>query len=125
MAGDVGLEERVIVAPAGGDDIGAAAAAPVAEGMGRVVHRYGPRVLVFEQGTESAEALAAAVPGATVGVSGADVSDSLAAGLDETGRLGLDAFRLRSSEDYAGAKAQRPFAGASWDHAAGDGAGSP
>jgi hypothetical protein len=117
MAGDVGLEERVIVAPTGVDDIGAAAAGPVAEGIGRVVHRYGPRVLVFEQGTESAEALAAAVPGAEVGDSGAEVSDSLVAGLDETGRLGLEAFRLRSTEDYAGVKAQRPLAGESWDHA--------
>ena len=51
MAGDVGFEERVIVAPAGVDDIGATAAAPVAEGIGRVAHRYGPRVLVVEQGT--------------------------------------------------------------------------
>ena len=116
MAGDVGFEERVIVAPAGIDDIGTAAAAPVAEGMGRVAHRYGPRVLVVEQGTAGAELLAAAAPGAAVGASGADVDDSLVADLDETGRLGLEAFRLRSSAGYAGAKAQRPFAGESWDH---------
>ncbi len=116
MAGDVGFEERVIVAPAGVDDIGATAAAPVAGGIGRVAHRYGPRVLVVEQGTAAAEALAAPVPGAVVGVSGADVSDAPVAGLDETGRLGLEAFVLRSSSDYAETKAQRPLAGESWDH---------
>ena len=44
-----------------------------------------------------------------------DVDDSLIAGLDEVGKLGLDAFALRSSEGYVDAKAQRPLAGESWD----------
>jgi hypothetical protein len=114
MAGDVGFEEQVIVAPARVEGVLAAAVQLVDEGEGRVSHQYGPRVLVVEEVAEVGEAVAAQVPGGAVAATMADVGISLAADLDETGTLGLEAFALRSSEEYVGTKAQRPLAGESW-----------
>jgi hypothetical protein len=73
-------------------------------------------VLVVEEVAEVGEAMVAQMPGAAVAATVADVSDSLVADLDETGTLGLEAFALRSSEEYAGAKEQRPLAGESWGY---------
>lgn len=118
MAGDVGFREEVVIAPAGVEGVQAAAAQLVSEDSGRVSHQYGPRVLVVEEVAEAAEAVAAQVPGGMVAATPADVGDSLVVDLDEVGKLGLEAFALRSSEGYVGAKAERPLAGESWDDAA-------
>ncbi len=116
MAGDVGFREEVVIAPAGVEGVQAAAAQLVDEDSGRVSHQYGPRVLVVEEVAEAAEAVAAQVPGGMVTAAVADVGDSLVVDLDEVGKLGLEAFALRSSEGYVGAKAERPLAGESWDN---------
>ncbi|MFC5286952.1 hypothetical protein ACFPM7_07800 [Actinokineospora guangxiensis] len=87
MAGDTGLSERAVV---GARELPSAV----------VAHEYGPRVVVgaFPAG---------ATPPA------AEHADDL----DETGALGLAAFALRSSDEYAEAKANRPLDGADWGDA--------
>ena len=118
MAGDVGFAEQVIIAPAGVEGVHAATAQLVEDASGRVSHQYGPRVLVVEEVAEAAESVAALIPGGAMTAAVAEVDDSLVAGLDEEGKLGLEAFALRSSEGYVDAKAQRPLADESWDNAA-------
>ena len=43
------------------------------------------------------------------------LSEDTVAGLDVTGRLGLQALQLRRTEAYAASKAERPRDGESWD----------
>ena len=115
MAGDVGIEEAVVVVPAEAEDVAAAAVPEVAEGEGRVSHQYGPRVLVIAATTEEAEAVAAQVPEGALAAEPGEVDKDLVADLDDEGALGFTAFALRSSEEFASAKAQRPLAEESWD----------
>ncbi|GGS15800.1 hypothetical protein [Actinokineospora fastidiosa] len=91
MAGDIGMRERVLVRSF-------EAAADPAGVPGGVVHEYGPRVVV-----------AAAPDGVVVPQGMGDAAD-----LDETGALGMAAFALRESEEFASAKANRPLDGVDW-----------
>jgi ricin-type beta-trefoil lectin protein len=127
MAGDLPVEEDLVVL-AGSEgfarsDAPTGAPAP----SGRVLHVYGDRVRVV---TPSLTDVPAAAGGPQVRVP-ADVL----AGLSETERLGVAALQLRRSEEYVGTKAQRPRQGEQWDmeysctelgqEAAGEDAGAP
>jgi hypothetical protein len=137
MAGDVPADERVVIASVatGATDAGPRAATEAAGqesvagpvgGAGsdgrvgeRALHRYG-RVHVF--GTAGAGRQAAVAKPATSGngahgpLDGAVVATAgLAAGLDRTETLGLEAFRLRASAAYRLAKQGRPRADEPWD----------
>ena len=135
MAGDVPADERVFIAPgasgpsgAGGaglraapDDHTAVPATSSSAGTDpssaftvgeRVVHRYG-RVHVTAVATPTGRQQTAegAADGTVV------ATTSLAAGLDRTETLGLEAFRLRASATYRRGKQQRPRDGEPWDMA--------
>ncbi|MGX5653425.1 RICIN domain-containing protein [Geodermatophilus nigrescens] len=101
MAGDLPLEERLVVVDA--DQPGAAAAAVP---TGRVLHEYGDRIRV-ETPSPDPSGAPAAPP--------AEVPAELLAQLSETEALGLRALQLRLSDEYASAKAQRPRQGEPWD----------
>jgi hypothetical protein len=79
---------------------------------GRVVHRYGPRVLIVDAPASTVSALTRALPLATIGHESLDASEL---NLDATGTFGLEAFAHRCSETFAEAKAARPFDGEPWD----------
>jgi hypothetical protein len=100
MAGDLGVNERAVLE----DRATPPAAALARQAPGRTIHRYG-RVSVL---AEPEQAAPAPVPGAS------ELPGS-PTGLNEVERLGLTALRLRESEEYRAAKANRPRAGEPWD----------
>ena len=100
MAGDLDIGELAVLE----DGAGAAADVLTPESPARVIHRYG-RVSILAVPDDAA---AAALPPA------ADLSET-ADGLDDVERQGLAALLLRESEDYRGAKRNRPRAGEDWD----------
>src|SRR5919108_648423 len=113
MAGDVGIHEQVIVH--GADAPAAARSAEAATTLaGAVTHQYGPRVVIAAVPPAVAPALAARVPG-ELAPSPAAIPDDVARDLDDVGALGLEAFALRGSDEFAAAKAERPRAGEMWD----------
>src|SRR5918995_565808 len=113
MAGDVPVREIAVVLGAEGAPAVEAAAEAAHDAGGRVLHRFGPRVVVIEA-TEEVEAdVRSAVRGGAAELSPAEAL----AELDTTGALGLEALTLRVSDQYAEAKAQRPLHGESWDSA--------
>ncbi|HEY2764939.1 MAG TPA: hypothetical protein VGJ13_13160 [Pseudonocardiaceae bacterium] len=119
MAGDIGVIEQAIVQGQNSpDDVGGRAAAAVAAASGGVTHQYGPRVLIAAVLPEAAEQIQRDVPHAAVSGDAAALSGDVAGGLDPVGALGLAAFALRQSGEYAQAKAQRPLAGHAWDSGA-------
>ena len=89
MAGDIGLHEQALVLTEDRDLSSVT-----------VAHEYGPRVLV------AAMPEGAPLPASAMSVDEAD--------LDETGAMGMAAFALRSSDEYAEAKAARPMDGVDW-----------
>src|SRR5829696_8965077 len=113
MAGDIGIREQLVVLPkeaTRGTGVAGAALA-LAPAGGRIMHQYGERVLLAElpPGGETRLRSHSALAEAAFAPEGA--SDDLT----ETERLGVDAFALRQSPDYAEAKTNRPYQGASWD----------
>lgn len=86
MAGDIGVEEQVLIQGADEETAG-------------VVHCYGPRVIVRVAG-EGGEP---------------EAGEEAVADLDPIGAIGLAAFRLRQSEEFIAAKARRPHDGVRWD----------
>ena len=113
MAGDIGIREQILILPAAGASPGAASAvaSSLARGGGRIMHRYGDRVLLAEvpPGAEAGLHADAQARGA-VAAAAATPDD-----LTETEALGVAAFYLRQSPEYAAAKAARPHQGASWE----------
>jgi hypothetical protein len=101
MAGDVGVSEQLLIARAGES---AVAAAPVP-----VLHDYGPRLRI---------ALGAPPPPPDDSPAAAPAPTEA---LSEAEQLGLDAFLLRQSPQYASAKSARPYAGRSWGEASHEG----
>jgi hypothetical protein len=100
MAGDIGITERVVVL----SQETAAASAESMEAPGtRIIHRYGPRVRIGE------------VPPSPEGEREAAPASIPVEDLDAIGALGLAAFALRQSPEYAAAKAQRPYQDEPWD----------
>ena len=116
MAGDLDIDEHVIILEAPPEGMDAAlGAAPEPEvqlaGLGaRVIHRFGPRVVI----TEVAEAAAEDVQQAAGGDVAAAAVAARRVDLDDIGTMGLEALALRSSDDYSAAKAARPLAGEEW-----------
>ncbi len=94
MAGDIGIPERLVTA--GSVMTESASAEPI-------LHEYGPKVrIALASGTMRSIMETAAA---------ADPPDDIS----PTERLGLEAFHLRLSEQYQGAKARRRHGGLSWD----------
>jgi len=119
MAGDLAINEQVIVqGQDSAEDVGGRAAAAVGAASGGVTHQYGSRVLIAAVSPEAAEKVQNDVPRAAVSTDPSTLSEDVAGGLDDVGALGLAAFALRQSGDYAEAKAQRPLAGQAWDSGA-------
>lgn len=117
MAGDIGVQEQVIVvASAASDMVRAAVAGAHSEGA-RVYHRYGPRVMIGEVPDERAKQVRAAVGDAQVTAAPNELSAASTDELDPVGALGLAAFSLRQSPGYIAAKANRPHKDATWDKA--------
>jgi hypothetical protein len=115
MAGDIGVEEQVIVLSPTAHE---AARAPQddARGQGaRIFHRYGPRVLIGDVPRERTGAVRAAYSDADVAAAPQDIASAAADDLDPIGAYGLAAFQLRQSPEFIRAKEQRPNANAQWD----------
>lgn len=107
MAGDIGIRERAVILPQARAP--GAAAAITAEAKRRVVHIYGPRLVVLEDQPQAraADVLTHAVEPGT---------EALGT-LTPEERLGYGAYALRESDAYRAAKAARPRDGESWDAA--------
>lgn len=116
MAGDIGIREQVLVLPRRQQEAlaGLSLQRSLARSGGRIMHRYGERVLLAEvpPGAEAGISFEGLAPSA--GVDALEIPDDLT----DTERLGLEAFALRQSPAYAGAKAARPRQGLAWDGAA-------
>ncbi|MTW17926.1 hypothetical protein GJ689_17095 [Rhodoplanes serenus] len=106
MAGDLNFPEYLSVL----DDAAAALSVHAAPRPLRFVHRYGDRVLIgtdpvpLPAGTAQRALTEASAPGA-----------ALPADLDETERLGVEAFQLRLQPEFLSAKQQRPRDGQPWN----------
>jgi hypothetical protein len=119
MAGDLPLHERVLVHP-GRLPAAAESAAAVTTLSGGVTHEYGPRVVIAAVPPSAEPVVRAQMPEVAMEAAPAALPDELTTDLDEVGALGLAAFAMRESSDYAEAKAQRPLAGEDWDGADAD-----
>ena len=115
MAGDIGVDEKVIVVSRDDRDTARAMVASAAQEGPRLIHRYGPRVLIAEASDEVIESSRRVLGDAEVTAAPRELTSSATEGLDLTGALGLAAFSLRQSPEYVAAKEQRPHAGAAWD----------
>jgi hypothetical protein len=116
MAGDINIHEEAIVGDvsAGALDVDELAGV-VGEG-GEAIHQYGRRVLIAAAPSDTArEIVERQVPGATMATEAGAISESARSDLDEIEALGLEAFALRQSDDYASAKSQRSLDGEPWD----------
>ncbi|MCH9646663.1 MAG: hypothetical protein K0U98_00415 [Deltaproteobacteria bacterium] len=116
MAGDVGVEERAIVLSPGTVTNLEAVARPIRQARGRVRHFYGPRVVIEEvpEGTAE-ESVRSGISGGEVATAPEGLSAEVQEDLDDIGKMGLRAFALRQSKEFAHAKAHRPLAGTPWD----------
>ena len=123
MAGDIHVPEALVVMP---EEVArqhrrdlpsltTAAQPPTEEQTPQVLHRYGPRVaVVIDPAGAEDDRLDETEDSVLVGAPSA-LSEDTVAGLDVTGRLGLQALQLRRTEAYAASKAERPRDGESWD----------
>ncbi|HEY6417160.1 MAG TPA: hypothetical protein VIX41_13005, partial [Acidimicrobiales bacterium] len=117
MAGDVDVHEELVLGQAADEGVAASLASVASQANAHVLHSYGPRVAVAQVDPTEASVLAEALPG-DMTVAPARVTKSARRTLSDTEELGLAAFELRTSDRYAEAKANRPFAGVVWDGAA-------
>ena len=115
MAGDISTHEELVF---GRPPEGAAEAVDVAaeEAQGHVLHHYGERVAIVQVDPGETSALGEALP---KGVSAAPsrITKADRNKLSDTEQLGLAAFELRTSTEYAAMKADRPLQGVGWDEA--------
>ncbi|HEX5746850.1 MAG TPA: RICIN domain-containing protein [Archangium sp.] len=109
MAGDLSIQERLLVKGAPGTP----RKAIDGQETGRVLHRYGDRVRIVEP-----------LPGAREEEEG-PLDPGTRARLSPVEALGLAAFQLRSSPAYAQAKSQRPRQGQPWNFPPGGCARTP
>ncbi len=115
MAGDLPINESVILNSEAQAGAGEALLEDVRAAGGRVLHEFGQ--VVIAQLPQGARLRAPAVSGGLFAAA-ADVPAPLAqADLDETAWAGLQALQLRESPDFAQAKAYRPHQGVAWDEA--------
>lgn len=106
MAGDLSISERVFLKPRELDADAFRAAAPDVF----VLHEYGERVRITADDADEFRALGAAFPDDDIAVG--DATE-----LDPEGRLGLDAFELRTSSEFRTAAESHPLNGRQWDYA--------
>ena len=101
MAGDLPFEELLVIHHEGAAE---ALAAPGEEVAGaRVLQRFGDRVEIRMGPADSGARMPSAL------------SEEVLEGLSVTERLGVEALRLRTTEDHRRAKANRPRDGELWD----------
>jgi hypothetical protein len=115
MTGDIDTRERLVVVPSGEDApemAGALASTPA-----QLLHRYGRDVLIVAVADVDESSVAESLPGAAAPATADAVDEAALEGLDEAGRLGVEALALRSSAAFAEAKASRRLEGAEWDTA--------
>lgn len=114
MAGDIGLRESVVILgpdePLQFDE----SFGPIRPEAG-VLHRYGSRVVIGEIPERGPEALRQALPQVVVRDESEEIVRPAEGDLDPIESIGLSAFALRQSAEYAEAKARRPLDGAPWD----------
>jgi len=103
MAGDLPFNEYLTIIDPGAAPAAAAPAVPA-------VHRYGNRVFI---GLEPA--VDRAVAGARTFAAATAVPDAVTAGLTESERMGIEAFRRRQEPGYIAAKRSRPRDGEPWN----------
>ena len=113
MAGDIGIREQAIVLPRG--ESMAAATVAVAKTRSRVMHVYGPQLVVADVPLGAEALIRESLTASAVETDAADVPPDVRAALSVPERLGLDALSLRQSRAYVSAKAKRKHAGADWD----------
>ncbi len=114
MSGDIGIREQVIVLPKKAPASAAASSEAALKGRGgRVMHQYGERVMLAEVPAGAETELESSVMGMMAAEPGA--INIPAQDLSEAETLGLEAFALRNSAEYAQAKANRPRQGVDWD----------
>jgi len=115
MAGDIGIEEQLIVV----SSQTRAMAGDVAEKAGdvgvRVIHQYGPRVMIGDVPEHRTRRVRAALPNVEMTATPNELSSRAIEDLDPIGALGLAAFSLRQSPEYAAAKELRPYKDEQWD----------
>ncbi|MBN1149257.1 MAG: hypothetical protein JXA78_18495 [Anaerolineales bacterium] len=116
MAGDLRLKEEVVVLGSRAEEFGTRAARSMERGGGRVLHQFGPRVMVMEMPEISADS---ALEGEAASAYATEPTMRLAAAtrrsLDVTGQLGYQALRLRQRASFQRAKANRPLESQAWD----------
>jgi hypothetical protein len=115
MSGDIGIEEQVIIVPSQTREMTDALAGSALKEGARIIHRYGPRVMIGEVPEHRTEQVRAALRTAEVTAAPHELSARATEGLDPTGALGLSAFSLRQSPEYIAAKERRPYQNAQWD----------
>src|SRR3954447_26617665 len=97
MAGDIGIEEKVIVVSSQAGAVAGAVAASARQQGARVFHRYGPRVLIGEVSEDRTQQVRSALATADVAAAPSELPSGTTEGLDPIGALGLAAFSLRQS----------------------------
>jgi len=115
VAGDIQINEQLLILPAARAEEFAAfeLSDALAPDGGRIMHRYGNRVLLAETAASAAAADASA--SAELAFRSEYAAKETPSDLTETEALGVEAFALRQSAAYVEAKANRPLQGASWD----------
>ncbi|MGH9290191.1 MAG: hypothetical protein ACRD0V_18170, partial [Acidimicrobiales bacterium] len=114
MAGDVEIHEELVLGQAADESAAASLASAAEQVNAHVLHSYGPRVAVAQLDPANTSVLAEALPG-DMTVAPARIAKSVRQRLSDSEQLGLMAFELRGSDEYAEAKANRPLQGAVWD----------
>jgi len=113
MAGDLKIDERAVVISTPSTERSLALAESVSEQGARVLHRYGPRVMIAEVSGGVEEDVRSALGEAEMTASPEELSET--EDLDPIGKLGLAAFQLRQSGEYLEAKQRRPYENVTWD----------
>ena len=115
MAGDIGIQEQLIVVSSKKRGMAAALAESADQEGARVIHQYGPRVMIGEVPKHLTKRVRAALPAGHLASRAASLPDEATQNLDPIGALGLAAFKLRQSAKYIAAKKGRPHKGKKWD----------
>ena len=113
MAGDLGLRERLIIAPVGG-----AARSPepaLNAAGGRIMHQYGERVVIAEMPPGAEQPLSQSLGRSLIVEEVQAADEKTLESLSEEEAMGVEAFALRQSDKFAKAKANRPRSGEAWD----------
>lgn len=113
MAGDTNIRERAVIVPPESD--ADAVVSSVVGSNGRVMHRYGPRLLVVEVSAADEAGMARSLPGSAAPAEPNSFGSATVSGLTESDRVGLRALASRESAAYAVAKQARPLQGQPWD----------